>query len=204
MSDRLPDFAALIGSRICHDLISPLGAIGNGVELLSMSGAGGGPELALIADSVANANARIRFFRIAYGGPGQQSMGRAEVVSILHDLGQASRFRMDWAVPDAQPRAQVRLAFLALQCLETAMPFGGDASVGMDAQGWVVSGRSDKLNVDAALWSRLSGHEPEPDSGADSGISPALVQFALLPELAAELGRDVTWAATASAITLRF
>ncbi|MCB1363295.1 MAG: histidine phosphotransferase [Rhodobacteraceae bacterium] len=204
MGESNVNLAALIGSRICHDLISPIGAIANGLELLDLTGTAPGPEMALIADSAGHAGARIRFFRIAYGGPGQQSMGRAEVVSILHDLGQASRFRMDWAVPDAQPRAQVRLAFLALQCLETAMPFGGDASVGMDAQGWVVSGRSDKLNVDAALWSRLSGHEPEPDSGADSGISPALVQFALLPELAAELGRDVTWAATASAITLRF
>ncbi len=55
-----PDLAALIGSRICHDLISPIGAIGNGLELLSMAGAGG-PEVALISDSVSNANARIRF-----------------------------------------------------------------------------------------------------------------------------------------------
>ena len=39
------DIAALLGSRICHDLISPLGAISNGVELLEMSGAQMGPEL---------------------------------------------------------------------------------------------------------------------------------------------------------------
>jgi hypothetical protein len=38
MQDK-PDIAALIGSRICHDLISPIGAIGNGVELLMMDGA---------------------------------------------------------------------------------------------------------------------------------------------------------------------
>ena len=38
MQDK-PDLAALIGSRICHDLISPIGAIGNGVELLMMDGA---------------------------------------------------------------------------------------------------------------------------------------------------------------------
>lgn len=37
-----PDLTALLGSRICHDLISPLGAIGNGVELLSMAGTAGG------------------------------------------------------------------------------------------------------------------------------------------------------------------
>ena len=62
-----PDLAALVGSRICHDLISPLGAIGNGVELLGMTGVPDGPEMDLIAESVGNANARIRFFRIAFG-----------------------------------------------------------------------------------------------------------------------------------------
>ena len=40
MSDT-PDLSALIGSRICHDLISPIGAIGNGVELLMMEGRAG-------------------------------------------------------------------------------------------------------------------------------------------------------------------
>mgnify|MGYP000296592635 CR=1 FL=1 len=42
----------LIGSRICHDLISPIGAIGNGVELLGLTGPPS-PEVRLIADSVA-------------------------------------------------------------------------------------------------------------------------------------------------------
>ena len=61
------DLAALLGSRICHDLISPIGAIGNGVELLMMEGGTPSPELVLIAESVAAANARIRFFRLAFG-----------------------------------------------------------------------------------------------------------------------------------------
>ncbi len=65
-----PDLAALVGSRICHDLISPIGAIGNGVELVLLDAAVGGPEVTLIADSVSHANARIRFFRIAFGATG--------------------------------------------------------------------------------------------------------------------------------------
>jgi len=69
----------LIGSRICHDLISPLGAIGNGVELLTMSGTSTAPEISLIAESVENANARIRFFRIAFGAAsGLSQIGNAE------------------------------------------------------------------------------------------------------------------------------
>ncbi len=74
-----PDIASLIGSRISHDLISPIGAIGNGLELLSMSGAGG-PEVELISDSVANANARIRHFRIAFGlASAEQGTSRSEI-----------------------------------------------------------------------------------------------------------------------------
>lgn len=57
------NLAALIGSRICHDLISPIGAINNGLELLGMSGNRmEGPEIDLIGQSVQNASARASAF----------------------------------------------------------------------------------------------------------------------------------------------
>ena len=61
--DTKATLAALLGSRICHDLISPLGAIGNGIELLELSGIDS-PEVALIREAVADANRRIKLFRI--------------------------------------------------------------------------------------------------------------------------------------------
>ncbi|MGB2202346.1 MAG: hypothetical protein ACPH5G_13525, partial [Pseudooceanicola atlanticus] len=57
MASHTRTIATLIGSRICHDLISPIGAIQNGIELLTMEGKTG-PEVALIEDSVRNASAR--------------------------------------------------------------------------------------------------------------------------------------------------
>ena len=63
------DIAALIRSRICHDLISPIGAIGNGVQLLAMSCGAAGAEMDLITESVQNANARIRFFSALHMAP---------------------------------------------------------------------------------------------------------------------------------------
>ena len=78
---------ALIGSRICHDLISPLGAIGNGIELLTMSGMSAAPEITLISESVDNANARIRFFRIAFGAASADAVtSHSEVTGILADV----------------------------------------------------------------------------------------------------------------------
>lgn len=181
--DRTDDLTAALGSRICHDLISPLGAIGNGVELLMMSGEGHGPEIALIEESVANANARIRFFRIAYGlaGPGQ-SVARGEIRSILDDLTRGGRFTVDWQVAGDAARTEVKLAFLALQCMETALPHGGRVSVAADGA-WRIEGRSERVKLDPALWGRLEG-------GAAAGdIAAAHVQFALLPREAARLGR---------------
>ena len=82
MTSTRPDLAALIGSRICHDLISPIGAISNGVELMEMTQTDMGPEFELISESVANANARVRLFRIAFGAadPGIE-IASAEIVS---------------------------------------------------------------------------------------------------------------------------
>ena len=119
------DFATLIGSRICHDLISPIGAVNNGLELLSMTGVSAGPEIELIGGGVNSASARIRFFRIAFGSAGEQMMGAAETAQTLQDYYAGTRWKVAWAPQDPMPRDQIRMAFLALLCLETGMPFGG-------------------------------------------------------------------------------
>ena len=185
MSEGNANLATLIGSRICHDLISPIGAITNGLELLELTGGAQGPELDLIADSVGNAGARIRFFRIAYGAAGNQNLGRLEVASVLKDITRGGRLQVTWVPTEPQPRACVRLAFLALQCCETAMPYGGTVRIDVDNGAWTVTGSADKLNFDETLWAGLSG------PGRAGDVTPAQVQFALLPEVAADLGRTV-------------
>ncbi|MBK0328482.1 histidine phosphotransferase [Rhodobacteraceae bacterium F11138] len=192
------NLASLIGSRICHDLISPIGAITNGLELLDLAGSVQGPELDLIADSVGNAGARIRFFRIAYGAAGEQLLGRPEVVSVLDDLGRGGRQTIQWAPLDAQPRTLVRLAFLALQCCETAMPYGGVVRIMAEDGVWTITGRADKLVIDDALFDGLTTPDALPE------ITPALVQFALLPTVAADLGRTVRSTHEPGQITIRF
>jgi hypothetical protein len=81
MDDMMPrdrqSLADLIGSRLCHDLSNPLGAIGNGVELLDLTGSAKGPEMDLIRDAVGDALARVRFFRLAFGHAGPDHMTSA-------------------------------------------------------------------------------------------------------------------------------
>jgi len=198
------NLAALIGSRICHDLISPIGAISNGLELMTLDGRAGSPEMALISDSVNHANARIRFMRVAYGLAGEgQTMGRSEIAAILADLAQGARAVFDWTPQADCLRAEVQEVFLALQCFESAMPRGGTVTVtraGGDDGRWEVSGPADPARPDPALWTAMgdpAGH------GAPHAVQPAHVQFALLPALLTERGRRLSLD-TRDGVTLRF
>ena len=194
------DLAALAASRICHDLVSPLGAIGNGVELMEMTGAPGGAEMALIKESVADATARIRFFRIAFGAaqPGQQ-VGEEEWRPALEARARGSRMKVDWGPSDTLPRAEAKLAFLALACLESACAYGGTAGATRGARGaWSLSLRAERLRFDEACWALLDGTPIPPD------LPPAAVQFALLPEAARHAGRRLRIERGPSRVEIRF
>ncbi|MGV8988793.1 MAG: histidine phosphotransferase family protein [Cypionkella sp.] len=191
MSDK-SDLAALLGSRICHDLISPIGAIGNGLELLMMEAGSGGPEMALISESVGHANARIRFFRVAFGAAhGEQRVGRAEVTSIISDMTRGGRLAIEWNSGADLSRAEVKIAFLLLMCLESAMAYGGKIVVQVDGGRWQIMGEAVRLRIEPALWAVLA------DPTADPEITPAVVHFPLAAEeitrrqyrLAADLGQ---------------
>jgi histidine phosphotransferase ChpT len=185
MHDR-PDLAALIASRICHDLISPIGAIGNGVELLGMDPRLQSPEMTLLSESVANATARIRFFRICFGAAGpDQRIARSEVISVLTDLSRGGRVSFAWTSPADLSRREVRLAFLLLQCVETALAYGGKVGVTRDEAGWTILAEAARLKVDPALWEVLTAAHPTVE------ITAGQVHFALVPEELARQGRKL-------------
>lgn len=193
-----PRLTALVASRICHDLVGPLGAIANGLELMSMSGETT-PESELIAESVASATARIRFFRVAYGISGADQMtSRSEITSTLQAVSRGGRVSYEWEPPGDCRREEVRPVFLLLQCMETALPGGGRVRVGRDGPAWVVAGEGAQMRVDEALWRSL---EP---CGGPPPEAPALVHFALLPELLEELGRPLALELAPQRIVARF
>lgn len=182
-----PNLASLVGSRICHDLISPIGAIGNGLELLALTDGDPGAELELIADSVQNASARIRFYRIAYGAASaDQLLGSADILPVISVLARGGRFTYFWQVAEPRPRREVRCALLLLQCFEAAMPIGGDIHVSVIDNRWVLSAESLRFTIDPGLWDSLA-------SGGDASCvySAAQVQFALLPDMLQEAERDL-------------
>lgn len=194
-----PDIAALLGSRICHDLISPIGAIGNGVELLLMEGVAKGPEMALVSESVAHANARIRFFRVAFGQTSKdQRIGLSEITSILSDMAQGGRVTVQWASQADLSRRETKLAFLCILCLETALSQGGRIMVDRDETRWTVTGSGPRLRIDPVLWETLSNPLAEAD------IGPAQVQFLLVPDEVARQHRRLTVAISETEVRLTF
>ncbi|MCZ4354656.1 histidine phosphotransferase family protein [Roseovarius aestuarii] len=193
------NLGALIGSRICHDMISPVGAIANGLELLTLTGVPSGPEMDLITGSAAQANARIKYFRLAFGlACDAQFMSAGEITGILSDIYKGA-IDLEWHVdtPLARPIAQATV--LGLMCAEQAVPHGGTLHVSGTPASLKIQATGTRLNPNADHWALLDAalHTP-PD------IPAAQVQFALLPEILRDLGRPPQVALNADAVTLRF
>lgn len=186
--------AALVSARLCHDLISPLGAIGNGLELLQMSpefrGIAESPEFALMAESVAASRARIRWFRLAFGpAAADHRISPAEIAAILAEADKGGRLRLRIDAQGDLPRIEARLILLALMCLETALPWGGSVLICRGARGWRLLAEATRVKFDPALWSWLDPEDgcirPEP--------APGEVHFALLARFAASKARAISW-----------
>jgi len=93
-----PRVTELIASRICHDLVSPVGAVNNGVELMQELGDDAGEEAAqLIADSAQQASIRLKAFRLSYGAAGtDKNVGFKDIREAFTDLLKAGRIQVEF------------------------------------------------------------------------------------------------------------
>lgn len=187
------ELAQLLGSRLCHDLISPLGAIGNGVELLEMSTEfpeiGQSPELRLIAESVAAARVRIQAFRMAFGqAQGDQRVSRAELARLAEGVSSQGRLKVQLDAEGDFARTDIRMVMLALMCIETALPWGGRVMVLHGLAGWRLVADADRTKPDIALWNWL---HPQDEGGRPP--APSEVHFALLADAARRARRRIKW-----------
>lgn len=129
--------AELMAARLCHDLVGPIGAVANGIELLGDGSAGPDAEVTgLIAISARQATRRLQWFRVAFGSasglPSASMFG--ETRRLAQGLFEDSRVILDWAAPDAATEAAasreaakfaLNTSLVALECL----PRGGSVRV---------------------------------------------------------------------------
>nr|WP_316655548.1 histidine phosphotransferase family protein [uncultured Gellertiella sp.] len=129
------DLAALLCSRVCHDVISPVGAINNGLELLDESG-NDADAMDLIRTSALNASVRLKFARLAFGASGSvgASIDTGEAEKAAKDFAAAEKkTEVIWEGPRAIiPKNRVKLLLNLFLVAYGAIPRGGSVSVKLE------------------------------------------------------------------------
>jgi histidine phosphotransferase ChpT len=150
------EFAALLCSRVCHDLISPVGAIVNGLEVLDDNPK---PEdrdfaLDLIRKSAKTASARLQFCRLAFGAAGsagaQIDLGDAKAMACGHI--EDGKTVIAWNLPRLLlPKNRVKLLLNMLVIAQQTIPRGGSLAVDPIGEGETMGFRVTATGLNARL-----------------------------------------------------
>jgi histidine phosphotransferase ChpT len=129
------ELAALVSSRICHDVINPVAAIANGLEMLDEEPDQAMREAAmdLIRKSAAQASAKLQFARLAFGAAGSAGaeIDLRDAEKVARDfVGGSGKHRVDWQGPAVTlPKNQVKLLLNLVALGAVALPRGGMVNV---------------------------------------------------------------------------
>ncbi len=124
------DLAALLCSRVCHDVISPVGAIVNGLEVLEEEKDAEMRAIAtdLIRKSARTASAKLQFCRLAFGAAGSAgaSIDTGDAEQVARNLFEDDRTRLEWNAPRAlMPKNKVKLLLNMCLIAGACIPRGG-------------------------------------------------------------------------------
>jgi histidine phosphotransferase ChpT len=168
------ELAALLCSRVCHDLISPVGAIVNGLEVLDDNPK---PEdrdfaLDLIRKSAKTASARLQFCRLAFGAAGssgaQIDLGDAQNMSRGHI--EDGKTTIAWNLPRLLlPKNRVKLLLNMMVIAQQTIPRGGTLTVDPIGEGETMSFRVTATGLNARLPQNIADLlAAAPASGVDA------------------------------------
>ena len=186
------DFASLLCSRLCHDLLSPVGAMNNGLELLADET---DPEmrvrcLELLTESARASANKLKFFRLAFGaagGFGDVVDAREAKAAIEGLLGDNARIEIGWLVEDATlSKTAIKVLLNLVLMAGDSLVRGGRLDVGAEMKNGtteiVVRVEGQRLVLDAELRTALNGEADE------KNLTPRAAAAWLVHLLAAESG----------------
>jgi len=195
------DLAALLSSRVCHDVISPVGAIINGLEVLEeeRDAEMRGHALALIKSSASEASARLQFCRLAFGAAGSKgaAIDTGDAEHVARQLFADERTRMEWKLPRVlMGKNKVKLLLNLCLIADMAIPRGGALTISGEGEGDEISLRVEAKGPNARLAPEvtrlLAGESDEAtlDARAIQAYYAGLVAEACDLEVAASGGGD--------------
>ena len=161
------EFASLLCSRLCHDLLSPVGALNNGLELLADEH---DPEmrqrcLDLLNDSARASANKLKFFRLAFGAAGGfgEAVDTREARAAVEGLfGEGGKVTVGWLVEEgALPKPAVKVLLNLALIAGDALVRGGQLDVGAEEHDGkveiVVRAEGPRLVLDEELRTTLLG-----------------------------------------------
>ena len=185
------DLASLLCSRLCHDLMSPVGALNNGLELLADETDPDMREkcLELLADSARATANKLKFFRLAFGAGGGfgDEIDTGEAQAALEGLfGAEGKIELGWVVEDEKlPKGAIRLLLNLALLAGDALVRGGRLDVGAERSGGAIElavrAEGPRILLDPVLRETLA-------TGGSGGIEPRAAGAWLAHSLAAEGG----------------
>jgi histidine phosphotransferase ChpT len=186
------DFASLLCSRLCHDLLSPVGAMNNGLELLAEET---DPEmrercLELLSESARTSANKLKFFRLAFGaagGFGDVVDTREAKAAIEGLLGENARLEIGWLIEAATlPKTAIKVLLNLVLMAGDSLVRGGRLDIGAEVAGGtteiVVRAEGARLVLDPELRTALNGEADE------TTLTPRASAAWLVHLLAAESG----------------
>jgi histidine phosphotransferase ChpT len=185
----------LLASKLCHDLVSPVSAINNGVELIQDIGGSVVDEaMKLIGDSATHASRRLRLFRLAYGRAGsEENLPVKDVRTIAEQYLAGGKVNLTW--PEDQPPEMIAEHKGALKVMlnmiilsEETLAYGGTIVVRAADKGcrFEIAGRNAHLSP-----SMLAAFE---GAAAIEELTPRTIQAYATGRLAAHFGLKLTHA----------
>jgi len=157
------EFASLLCSRLCHDLLSPIGALNNGIELLADEN---DPDMRarvieLLTESARVSAAKLKFFRLAFGAAGGfgDQVDTGEARSAIEGLfGQNARTEIGWMVQQpTMEKASLKILLNLALIAGDALVRGGRLDIGSEGNEIVVRAEGPRIVLDDELRRALSG-----------------------------------------------
>lgn len=181
---------SLLSAKLCHDLVNPVGAARNGLDMMAEESDPAIRQEAqqLTADSLADALAKLKYLRLAFG---TESLGHvmAEARKVAADLLKRGKVRLDWPEAAVEPGpAVVRLGLNLILVAADALPRGGTLAVDWTAGYIALTAQGDRAVLRPEVQAALTGKSDGVD--ADAKLAPAFLAAALAGKIGATISAD--------------